>query len=307
MRKAIEQFLRYLAAERAASPKTIETYRVPLEELRAFASEIKKKEEVALSLIDVVVVRGYLARLHGQNSAITVSKKLSASRSFYKYLQRQGIVTESPMARIRGPKRPQNLPEVASPQEAATLVESPKGDGVLALRDRALLELLYGAGLRVAELCGLSLNDLHLSQRFVRVLGKGRKERLVPFGDTVAEALESYLAQRFTLAQKKQEARAVFLNAHGGRLTTRGAFLIVDRSARQSGIFRANHPHALRHAYATHLLDGGADLRSIQELLGHKSLSTTQRYTRVGLAEMMKAYTQAHPRAQATEKTSEPS
>src|SRR5262245_55171862 len=134
MRQAIEQFLRYLAAERVASPKTIETYRVPLEELRSFASEIKKVEEVGLSLIDVVVVRGYLARLHGQNSAITVSKKLSAIRSFYKYLQRQGLVTESPMARIRGPKRPQNLPEVASPQEAATLVESPRGDGVLALR-----------------------------------------------------------------------------------------------------------------------------------------------------------------------------
>jgi integrase/recombinase XerC len=298
MREAIEQFLRYMTAERVASPKTVSTYRVPLEELLAFARESKKQESIALSVIDVVIVRGYLARLHGQNGAATVSKKLSAIRSFYKYLQRQNMVTESPMARIRGPKKPQLLPDVASPKEAAALMDAPKGDGILSIRDRAILELLYGAGLRVSELCGLDLSDVYLSQQFVRVLGKGRKERVVPFGTTVLEALQGYLDQRFLLSQKSQEHKALFLNTHGDRLTTRGVFLIVDRTARASGNFRANHPHALRHAYATHLLDGGADLRSIQELLGHKSLSTTQRYTRVGLTEMMKAYTAAHPRAQ---------
>jgi integrase/recombinase XerC len=297
MKEAIEQFLRYMTAERVASPKTIDTYRIPLEELLSFAKEIKSRDEIELSMVDVVVVRGYLARLHGHNSATTVSKKLSAIRSFYKYLQRQNLITESPMARIRGPKRPQLLPDVASPVEAASLVEAPKGDGVLAIRDRAILELLYGAGLRVSELCGLDMSDVYLSQQFVRVMGKGKKERVVPFGSTVAEAIKEYLGQRYQLSQKSQEAKALFLNHHGERLTTRGAFLIVDRTARQSGTFRANHPHALRHAYATHLLDGGADLRSIQELLGHKSLSTTQRYTRVGLAEMMKAYNKAHPRA----------
>jgi integrase/recombinase XerC len=297
MKQAIEQFLRYMAAERVASPKTVATYRIPLEELLAFASEIKKRDDIGLAAIDIVMIRGYLARLHGQNGAATISKKLSALRSFYKYLQRHNIVTESPMARIRGPKRPQLLPEVASPKEAASLMETPKGDGILAIRDRAILELLYGAGLRVSEMCGLNLSDVYLSQQFVRVLGKGRKERVVPFGNTVLVAIQEYIAQRFQLSQKSQETKALFLNIHGDRLTTRGAFLVVDRTARQTGNFRANHPHALRHAYATHLLDGGADLRSIQELLGHKSLSTTQRYTRVGLAEMMKAYTAAHPRA----------
>jgi integrase/recombinase XerC len=298
MREAIEQFLRYMTAERVASPKTVSTYRIPLEELLAYIKEIKQREEVALQAVDVVMIRGYLARLHGQNGAATISKKLSAIRSFYKYLQRQNLIVESPMARIRGPKRPQLLPDVASPKEAAALVEAPKGDGILAIRDRAILELLYGAGLRVSELCGLNLSDVYLSQQFVRVLGKGRKERVVPFGHTVSEALQEYIGQRFQLSQKSQEGKALFLNTHGERLTTRGTFLIVDRTARASGNFRANHPHALRHAYATHLLDGGADLRSIQELLGHKSLSTTQRYTRVGLTEMMKAYTAAHPRAQ---------
>lgn len=296
MRAAIEQFLRYLTAERTASAKTVETYRVPLEELLAFATEAKGAPP-ALGDINVVIVRGYLAKLHGKNSPVTIGKKLSAFRSFFKYFQRIGVLGENPLARIRGPKRPQNLPDVATPTEAANLVEAPKGDGALAARDRAMLELLYGAGLRVSELCGLNLGDVGLGQRIVRVLGKGRKERIVPFGQPVLLALEEYLALRGELVRER--TTALFLNARGGRLSTRGAFDVVERHARGQGLFRANHPHALRHAFATHLLDGGADLRSIQELLGHKSLSTTQRYTRVGLAELMRAYESAHPRAHA--------
>jgi integrase/recombinase XerC len=296
MQAEINQFLRYLTAERTASPKTSETYRVPLEELLAFATQSLGRVP-SLDDINLVVLRGYLAHIHDKNSPVTIGKKLSAFRSFFTYFIRIERLKENPIARLRGPKRPQLLPDVASPKEAAELVEAPKGDGPLATRDRAMLELLYGAGLRVSELCGLSLGDIGLEQRIVRVLGKGRKERIVPFGNPVKDALDAYLLVRSSLVRMRTQA--LFLNARGGRLSTRGAFDVVERHARSQGLFHANHPHALRHAFATHLLDGGADLRSIQELLGHKSLSTTQRYTRVGLAELMRAYESAHPRAHA--------
>lgn len=307
MQNAIEQFLRHLEAERSASPRTLTTYRLPLEELLQYTRESKNRERVSPGEVDVVILRGYLARLHGKNSAVTIAKKLSAIRSFFKFLQRRGILQENPVVRIRGPKRPQMLPEVPSPQEVSTLVEAPQGDGIREVRDRAILELLYGTGLRVSELCGLSLSDISMVQRFVRVLGKGRKERVVPFGSAVVRALGAYLARRDELLPPGSSETAVFLNARGGRLSVRGVFGVVDKYARASGVFRANHPHALRHAYATHLLDGGADLRSIQELLGHASLSTTQRYTRVGLAELLQVYAASHPRAQLPVANSRPS
>ncbi len=299
MRQQTRDFLRYLEAERTVSAHTLRTYRVPLDEFAAYVRD-KRGESAVARDVDVVTVRGYLASLHEKNDAVTLGKKLSVLRSFFSYLHEHQQIAQNPMSRIRGPKRPKRQADVPSIAEMERVLDHREDNEVLSLRNQAMLELLYGAGLRVSELCGLSLDDIHLEGRFLRVMGKGSKERVVPFGNTVKEALEAYLGRRRELQPTEKALTAVFLNSQGGRLSTRWAFEVVDRSARTAGSFRASHPHALRHAYATHLLDGGADIRSIQELLGHKSLSTTQRYTSMGLVELQQVYRKTHPRARQT-------
>jgi integrase/recombinase XerC len=221
-----------------------------------------------------------------------VARKLAAVRSCYRFLVRRGVIEGNPAREARSPRQPRRLVSFLPIDEATQLVDGKAIGGRSRARDLAILELLYASGLRVSELAGLDLDDVDRGERTVRVLGKGSKERIVPYGGAASRALESWLGDR-------GEARGpLFTNARGGRLTVRSVHTIVRRSARAAGITRRVSPHTLRHTFATHLLEGGADLRAIQELLGHSRLSTTQRYTHVGAEQLMKVYDRAHPRAQ---------
>jgi integrase/recombinase XerC len=239
------------------------------------------------------LIRAWLAALHARGLApASVARKLAAVRSCYRFLVRRGVIEGNPAREARSPRQPRRLVSFLPIDEATQLVDGKAIGGRSRARDLAILELLYASGLRVSELAGLDLDDVDRGERAVRVLGKGSKERIVPYGGAASRALESWLGER-------GEARGpLFTNARGGRLTVRSVHTIVRRSARAAGITRRVSPHTLRHTFATHLLEGGADLRAIQELLGHSRLSTTQRYTHVGAEQLMKVYDRAHPRAQ---------
>ena len=247
------------------------------------------------------LVRGYLASLFGHNDPSTISRKLSTLRSFGAYLVRRGIRPDNPVKLVAMPRRPRVLPRFLSVDEASNVMEVPDNKTPAGLRDRALLEVMYGSGLRVSELCALDLGDVEGSQSTVKVRkGKGGKERIVPLGGAAMKALDGYLEQRARLRHPRtghQDPRALFLNVRGGRLTTRSVARLVNKSSAQAATRVTVSPHALRHSCATHLLDGGADLRSIQEILGHASLRTTQRYTHLSIDHLMNVYDRAHPRA----------
>jgi integrase/recombinase XerC len=251
----------------------------------------------ALAEFDVLKVREWMASLHAKgNTAVSIRRKVSALRMFFKYLTREGIVRLNPAKLVRLPKAPKKLPVVMTAEQTSGLLDGaahvdearphPK-------RDRAMLELMYGSGLRVSELVGLDLPDVDHAERWLRVRGKGRKERQVPFPGKAAEALKAYLMDRHA----KPAEDAVFVNHHGRRITTRGVHKIVKFYATRLNGDSSIHPHSFRHAFATHLLSDGADLRAIQELLGHSRLSTTQKYTQLSLTELMSVYDRAHPRA----------
>jgi len=258
--------------------------------------------EVGVPLIpsSPAAVRGFLARAQASSGKVSLARKLSALRTFYRFLVREGLTAENPARAVANPRRPSHLPEVLPEEEVATLLEAPAEPGPLALRDRAFLELLYASGLRVSELTALDRSDLDLEEGLVRVTGKRQKERVVPVGGKAREALLRYLSEGrpVLLGQKgSTETRALFLNYRGGRLTSRSVARRLDRAVLASGVNRRVHPHVLRHCFATHLLGNGADLRAIQELLGHASLSTTQRYTHVDWKRLAEVYDRAHPRA----------
>ncbi|HEY1337618.1 MAG TPA: tyrosine recombinase XerC [Bryobacteraceae bacterium] len=278
------------------SPHTIEAYRVDLRQFLEFLSppETDPPEPRA---IDLLTLREWLAMLYRQElTAVTIRRKLAAVRGLFRFLLREGEVPVNVARLVRTPKAPKTLPEVPSPGQVNTLI-----DGVAAgrlerpypARDRALFELLYGCGLRVSELAGLNLDDLDRSEGWLRVRGKGRKERQVPLPGKAADALERYLSSRPVV----RDERAVFLNHRNGRLTARGIRGIVKLYSTALAEDPSLHPHSFRHAYATHLLAAGADLRAIQELLGHARLSTTQKYTQVSLTDLMAVYDKAHPKA----------
>ncbi|MFH1130046.1 MAG: tyrosine recombinase [Pseudomonadota bacterium] len=300
MRQHIEAFVQSLTSERHLSAHTIRAYRRDLEEFSAF---VEKKEGRCAELgdLDIPQVRSYLASLFGKNRPVTISRKLSSLRSLGTFLVRREIREDNPAKLVAMPKRASLLPSFLSVDEVFRLVDTPEVPKTWGMRDKALLELLYGAGLRVSELCGLDLGDLDLGQKIVKVRkGKGKKDRLVPFGESAAKAMESYLSHRFELMNPKngrQDVKAVFLNRRGGRLTTRSVARIVSQASLQAGTRVQASPHSLRHACATHLLDGGADLRTIQEILGHASLQSTQRYAHVSMDHLMETYDRAHPRA----------
>jgi integrase/recombinase XerC len=226
-----------------------------------------------------------------------MGRHLSALRTFFAFLKREGRVEGNPAKAVGTPRRERTLPRTLSVSEAAAVVETKGREGVLGLRDRALLELLYATGLRVSELVGLRLEDVDLSARQVRTVGKGRKERVVPFGQPAGAAVRAWLKARATLAPAPRDAEIVFLNARAGRLTDRSVRRVLDRAVQEAAVPRHASPHALRHSFATHLLAAGADLRSIQELLGHASLSTTQRYTHLDAERLIEVYRKSHPRA----------
>ncbi|HTO10368.1 MAG TPA: tyrosine recombinase XerC [Candidatus Binatia bacterium] len=282
-------FLRHLAVERNASAHTLRSYANDLTDFQRF---LAARGTPDLAAADLRLVRAWLAALHARGLApASVARKLAAVRSCYRFLVRRGVVEGNPAREARSPRPPRRLVTFLPIDEATQLVDGRAIGGSSRARDRAILEVLYASGLRVSELAGLDLDDADRAERTLRVLGKGRKERIVPYGGAAARALDAWLGQR------GEAAGALFTNARGGRLTVRSIHTIVRRSARAAGITRRVSPHTLRHTFATHLLDGGADLRAIQELLGHSRLSTTQRYTHVGAEQLMQVYDRAHPRA----------
>jgi len=298
MDDAISAFMRFLTVERNASPETIRNYRSDLTQLAAFLSQTQQPPRlIHAGEITAESIRTYLHWLDrkGEKSS-SLSRKLACLRSFYRFHLREGTVTKNPAEEIRSPKLPKPLPRVLTKDDANILMECPEGTSPLALRDRALLETLYSTGARVSEAVGLNLRDLNFDDGLVRLRGKGRKERIVPIGDPALQAIRTYRASLKLSAPAQPPSAPLFLNHCGGRLTTRSVARLVSRySSRLAG--GAVSPHALRHSYATHLLDEGADLRSIQEMLGHASLNTTQKYTHLAADQLLAVYDRAHPRA----------
>jgi integrase/recombinase XerC len=301
------EFMTHLADERRASPNTVAAYGRDLDALLAF---MKERDARGRHGLDVYVLRAWLGELARTCKASSVARKIASVRAFGRWMKKRGYAKTNPAAELASPKVRRELPTFLSADDAALVVESPRADltgakrehDVVELRDKALLELLYGAGLRVSEACGLDLAQLSLDERTVRVTGKGNKERIVPIGTKAELALRRWLAARPALAHPRTrflDARAVFVSTRGRRLGPRAAQLLVRRWG-LVGVARTDlHPHALRHTCATHLLDGGADLRAIQEMLGHASLSTTQRYTHVSVAHLLEVYDAAHPLSRA--------
>ncbi|MGO8999515.1 MAG: tyrosine recombinase XerC [Polyangiaceae bacterium] len=298
--EAIARFLSNLEAERNASKNTRAAYGLDLKSLDAFLRDRESRGAHDVRAIDVYALRGWLGALTRTHSPSSVARKVAAARTWMKWLRRNGTIDASPADELASPKVRRPLPTFLGVDAAKEVVESPVSDTPLGLRDRAVLEVLYGSGLRVSELAGLSLGDVDLGRGEVRVLGKGRKERIVPLGSKAVEAIRAWLAVRSGVVHPKlgtQDAHALFLTGKGARLAVRAVQTLVQKY----GILGAGrgdlHPHALRHTCATHMLNGGADLRAIQEMLGHASLSTTQKYTHVSIEHLMKVYDRAHPLA----------
>lgn len=298
MDDAIRAFVTFLDVERHASPETIRNYRSDLTQLAVFlAQRVQPPRPVQAPDVTGEAVRAYLHWLDRKGEkATSLARKLACIRSFFRFHVREGTVAANPAEDIRSPKLPKALPRVLTKDDANALMEFPPGDSVLTKRDRALLETLYSTGARVSEVVGLNLGDLNQTDGLVHLRGKGRKERIVPIGDLALQAIRAYRASLPPSARETPPSTPLFLNHRGGRLTTRSIARLVARySGRLAG--GAVSPHALRHSYATHLLDEGADLRSIQEMLGHASLSTTQKYTHLATDQLMAVYDRAHPRA----------
>jgi integrase/recombinase XerC len=298
MQAAIARFLRFLSVERNASPLTVKSYREDLtslaEYLAAACGHPPSPDQVT-----PLDLRGYVAALHEAGYAkSSIARRLASLRTFYKFALREGLARENPAKPLRNPRPERKLPHFLSTQEVATLLAAPPADTPQGLRDRAMLETLYSAGLRVAELVALSDGDVDLAEGLLRVRGKGRRERIALLGRYACEAIRRYLPQRHLAdPQAPPHERPLFVSRLGRRLTTRSVHRMLVKYLRQTGLDQRTTPHTLRHSFATHLLDRGADIRSVQELLGHRSLVTTQIYTHLSTASLRAVYDQAHPRA----------
>ena len=290
MNRHIVDFERFLKYERNYSGHTVRAYMNDLAEFEEFL----EKNSTEIEKVNSKIINLYSLNLYTKNSKSTVSRKLTTLRSFFNFMIRKGQVKQNPAKLIPLPKKEKELPVFLSVDEVFSLINSIDREGILPLRDLAIIELLYSSGLRVSELAGIKVLDIDHRQNFVKVSGKGNKERLVPFGSSAQEVILEYLKRRVEL---KPQDDFLFLNNRGSGLTTRSIERIVKKYGLLSGISKKISPHALRHTFATHLLGGGADLRSIQELLGHSSLSTTQRYTHTSIEQIMKIYDKTHPRA----------
>lgn len=287
-------FLDYLKAERGASGETIRAYRSDLAQLDSFLTDRGLGGIGAVGLTDL---REFVAQRFEVDKPASIARKVSSIRSFWSYLVRRDRVDTNPADLLRTPKVSQPLTNYLSVDEVFLLLDGARPDGVLGLRSMAIWEMMYGSGLRVSEVVGLNRDSVDLDEQMVRVLGKGNKERRVPLGRKSIESLENYLSRRRELVAESSETPALFLNHRGGRLTARSVRRLLKEHLLRAGLDTSVTPHGLRHSFATHLLDSGADLRGIQELLGHASLSTTQKYTHVSAQRLMEAYDSAHPRA----------
>jgi integrase/recombinase XerC len=293
----LKDFLQYLRVERQLSPHTLRSYALDVSQFLDFLQE--RREEVNLGEVTYPDLRAFLAWVLKGRRKTTVARKLSALRTFFKYLQRQGAVAVNQAKLAPSPKLEKHLPHFLTVDEAFHLLDVVGGDDFGACRDRAILEVFYGGGLRLSELAGLSLADLDLQAGVLRVWGKGSKERLAFLGKPAKEALSDYLTQRrgFLGRSGAPEQTALFVNQRGGRLSSRSVARLVGKWAQLAGLSQALTPHGLRHSFATHLLEGQADLRTVQELLGHSSISTTAHYTHLNLDYLMEEYDKAHPRS----------
>jgi integrase/recombinase XerC len=291
----IHQFIHYLSAEKNASHHTCRAYERDLEEFENFLKSsgisLPTEGDIDMEKVDRLAIRRYLGFLHRKNKKSSIARKISTLRSFFKYLVREQLVTSNPAKIVSTPKVEKPLPTTLTVDEAFRLMETPAGKK--GLRDCAILELLYSSGIRVGELVGLNLNQLDLDLGIAKVMGKGRKERIVPVGSKAVGALKAYLEKRAVLGGEEP----LFVNSRGERLTARSVGRLIKKYTKRSGIFRRISPHTLRHSFATHLLDAGADIREIQEMLGHASLSTTQRYIHLSPGKLMEVYDKAHPRS----------
>ncbi|MGH2426364.1 MAG: tyrosine recombinase XerC [bacterium] len=293
MQQEIDAFLAALEGERGVSSHTLTGYG---RDLRHFARFLSGERVTVWSAVTPQIARRYVATMDPRYARSSVSRRLSALRTFYKYLYREGIVSRNPLVLVGTPKQPRRLPKFLTPLEVAALLAAPDVTTRIGLRDRALLEVLYATGLRVGELTSLRRGDLPSSDE-IRIMGKGRRERIVLLTSAAQDALRRYVNEARPSLARHRVVDAVFLNARGGPLSDRGVRVIVDRHIRKVAFDRRISPHALRHTFATHLLDGGADLRSVQELLGHASLATTQIYTHVSRDWLKRVYDRSHPRA----------
>jgi integrase/recombinase XerC len=291
--KAVADFLRHLR-EINASPHTIKAYSGDLLLFAAYAGSREWKQ------IDHIAVRGFLSQLYAKGlSKTSVARALAAVRSLYRWLAREGVVEQNPAKLVATPKLPKRLPRVPTIEEMNFVIDGEMPEGAaFPERDRLMLELLYGCGIRNSELTGINVDDIRLSAEAILIRGKGKKERYVPFGEAVKAALALYLPERKkVIEQARKQTIALLVNHRGGRLTTRSVGRIVKKIAMAKGLSPDVHPHTLRHAFGTHMLEEGADLRAIQELLGHERLATTQRYTQLSMKYVLQVYDQTHPRA----------
>jgi len=291
--KAVTDFLRHLS-ERNSSPHTIKAYRRDLSLFAAYAGSCGWKQ------IDHIAVRGFLSQLYGNGlSKTSVARALAAVRSLYRWLAREGVVEHNPAKLVSTPRLPKKLPRVPTIEEMNSVIDGEMPEvAAFPERDRLMLELLYGCGIRNSELTGINVDDIRQSAEAILIRGKGKKERYVPFGDSVKGALAIYLPERQKVLEASQKhSPALLINRRGGRLTSRSVGRIIKKIAVAKGLSPDVHPHTLRHAFGTHMLEEGADLRAIQELLGHERLATTQRYTQLSMKHVLQVYDQTHPRA----------
>ena len=302
LQNRIVQFLEHLTHERNMSPHTLRNYASDLAQFREHLCSIEKRVDVDIKDIDRLTIREWMASLHNDHKKTSVARKLASLRTFFQFLIREGVVDVNPAKLVATPKIERKLPNHLSVEDAVRFIETPDTNTDLGRRDRAIIEFLYATGIRVGELVSMNLRDVDFRERLVRVTGKRKKQRIVPFHELALQALMRYLSETRPVFLNnapvaERDNRAVFLNYQGTRITTRSVGRMIDKYIKQCSDIHDISPHSLRHTFATHLLDSGADLRDIQELLGHALLSTTQIYTQVSMEKMIAVYDKAHPKA----------
>jgi integrase/recombinase XerC len=302
LRSHLEQFLQHLKYERNVSPHTLRNYASDLGQFRKHLLSVEKRDDVSIDEIDRLTIREWMAELHAGHKKASIARKLASLRTFFQFLVREGKLENNPAKQVATPKIERKLPNHLSMEDAVRFIETPNVETDLGRRDRAILEFLYATGIRVGELVGIDVQDVDFRSRLVRVTGKRKKQRIVPFGEPAALVLMHYIQETresflINAPITERDPSALFLNYQGTRITTRSVGRMIDKYIKQCADIHSISPHSLRHTFATHLLDSGADLRDIQELLGHARLSTTQIYTQVSMEKMIEVYDKAHPKA----------